>query len=174
MYQNENELASATVTETREKAPQEKASTADQAPAPERIKNFVIDTNVLVHDPQCINRFENNHVFLPVDVLSELDKFKNEQTERGANARQVHRQLSRIFEHRSRRVTRGVATPGGGTLRILLQEFDRKVEASAAMKRFLNIFPDQERMDHRIIRAALALELAAGVPSILVTKDLNM
>lgn len=174
MYQNENELASATVTETREKAPREKASTADQATAPERIKNFVIDTNVLVHDPQCINRFENNHVFLPVDVLSELDKFKNEQTERGANARQVHRQLSRIFEHRSRRVTRGVATPGGGTLRILLQEFDKKVEASAAMKRFLNIFPDQERMDHRIIRAALALELAAGVPSILVTKDLNM
>jgi len=60
-------------------------------------KNFVLDTNVLLHDPHCLNRFENNHVFIPVDVLTELDVFKNEQSERGANARQAHRFLSGIF-----------------------------------------------------------------------------
>ncbi|MFY8268461.1 MAG: PIN domain-containing protein, partial [Terrimicrobiaceae bacterium] len=36
------------------------------------VKNFVLDTNVLLHDPHCLNRFENNHVFIPVDVLTEL------------------------------------------------------------------------------------------------------
>lgn len=71
------------------------------------VKNFVLDTNVLLHDPHCLNRFENNHLFIPVEVLSELDKFKNEQTERGANARTVHRFLTQIFDHETKKVTRG-------------------------------------------------------------------
>jgi len=48
------------------------------------VKNFVLDTNVLLHDPHCLNRFQNNHVYIPIEVLTELDNFKNEQTERGA------------------------------------------------------------------------------------------
>ncbi len=137
-------------------------------------KNFVLDTNVLLHDPHCLNRFENNHVFIPVEVLSELDRFKNEQTERGANARTVHRFLSQIFGQCPKKVTRGADTCGGGTVRILVAEALQKSAASAAMKRFLKIFPDQERMDHRIIGACLALQDAADKPTILVTKDLNM
>ena len=54
-----------------------------------RIKNYVLDTNVLLHDPHSVYRFADNHVWIPIDVLSELDNFKNEQTERGANARTV-------------------------------------------------------------------------------------
>ena len=50
-------------------------------------KNFVVDTNVLLHDPACLGRFKENHICVPVDVLAELDRFKAEQTERGANAR---------------------------------------------------------------------------------------
>src|SRR5690606_33867561 len=50
-------------------------------------KNFVLDTNVLLHDPDCLDRFGDNHVCIPLEVLCELDKFKNEQSERGANAR---------------------------------------------------------------------------------------
>ena len=61
------------------------------------VKNFVLDTNVLLHDPGCLNRFKDNHLCIPVDVLAELDKFKGEQSERGANARQVHRKLSEVF-----------------------------------------------------------------------------
>ena len=61
------------------------------------VKNFVLDTNVLLHDPHSFQRFKDNHVWIPVDVLAELDKFKNEQSERGANARAVHRAFSRIF-----------------------------------------------------------------------------
>ena len=51
------------------------------------VKNYVLDTNVLLHDPASLERFKENHLCIPVDVLAELDKFKSEQTERGANAR---------------------------------------------------------------------------------------
>jgi len=140
----------------------------------EKVKNFVIDTNVLLHDPHSLNRFENNHVFIPVEVLSELDRFKNEQTERGANARTVHRYLTQLFGQNARKVTRGVETAGGGSVRILINEALGKAASSAAMRRFLKIFPDQERMDHRIMGACLALQEDEASPTILVTKDLNM
>src|ERR1700722_18296670 len=58
---------------------------------PVAAKNYILDTNVLLHDPGCVQRFADNHVWIPVDVLTELDRFKNEQSERGANARAVHR-----------------------------------------------------------------------------------
>jgi hypothetical protein len=78
-------------------------------------KNYVLDTNVLLHDPACLERFKENHLCILVDVLAELDKFKSEQTERGANARRVHRRLTDIFGN-SEMVTRGVPTEGGGTI----------------------------------------------------------
>jgi len=138
------------------------------------VKNFVLDTNVLLHDPYCLNRFENNHIFIPVEVLSELDRFKNEQTERGANARTVHRFLTQTFGHNSRGVTRGVKTPGGGSVRILINETKTRADASPGMRRFLRVFPDQDRMDHRIMAACLSLQENRDNPTILITKDLNM
>jgi PhoH-like ATPase len=138
------------------------------------VKNFVLDTNVLLHDPHCLNRFENNHVFIPVDVLTELDNFKNEQSERGANARQAHRFLSQIFGHDSASVTGGAATEGGGSVRILVNGLSEKGRQSAAMKQFVKIFPDRDRMDHRIMGAALALQERESAPTFLVTKDINM
>ena len=138
------------------------------------VKNFVIDTNVLLHDPHSLNRFENNHVFIPVEVLSELDRFKNEQNERGANARTVHRFLTQIFGNQPKTVIEGAKTAGGGSVRILINETASKSRTTPAMGRFLRIFPDQDRMDHRIIGACLALQEEGGNPTILVTKDLNM
>jgi PhoH-like ATPase len=137
-------------------------------------KNFVLDTNVLLHDPHCLGRFENNHVFIPVEVLTELDNFKNEQSERGANARQAHRFLSAIFRGDPAGVTGGAPTVGGGTVRILVDNSPGKPKPSAAMRRFHRIFRDQDRMDHRIMGAALALQERGGAPTALVTKDLNM
>ncbi|MFP6867281.1 MAG: PhoH family protein, partial [Roseibacillus sp.] len=81
-------------------------------------KNFVLDTNVLLHDPGCLGRFKDNHVCIPVDVLAELDRFKGEQTERGANARRVHRELTEMFADGSK-LTGGVETDGGGTMRLV-------------------------------------------------------
>ena len=137
------------------------------------VKNFVLDTNVLLHDPFSFQRFEDNHVWIPVEVLAELDNFKNEQSERGANARAVHRAFGRIFSgQESKAVTQGVKTDGGGTLRLAV--FDLAKKASGALEAFWNIFPDTERVDHRILAYVLLIEEKESIPTVLVTKDLNM
>ena len=139
-----------------------------------QVKNFVLDTNVLLHDPHCVNRFENNHLFIPVEVLVELDRFKNEQTERGANARTIHRFLTQIFDHQTKKVTRGVKTAGGGSVRIYMNDALRKERLSPAMRRFSRIFQDREPVDHKIMAACLAIQESEENPTILITKDLNM
>ena len=85
------------------------------------VKNYVLDTNVLLHDPAALERFKENHLCILVDVLAELDKFKSEQTERGANARRVHRRLTDMFSS-SEQVTHGVTTEGGGTVRLVIYD----------------------------------------------------
>jgi len=140
---------------------------------PQCVKNFVLDTNVLLHDPFSFQRFEDNHVWIPVEVLAELDKFKNEQSERGANARAVHRAFRRIFSgHEGNAVTQGVPTDGGGTLRLAV--FDLTEKTSAALNHFRHIFSDTERVDHRILANVLLIQEAQACPTVLVTKDLNM
>ena len=56
-------------------------------------KNYVLDTNVLLHDPRAIFRFEDNDVIIPIYVIEEVDQFKREGTERGRNARTIARLL---------------------------------------------------------------------------------
>jgi len=138
------------------------------------VKTFVLDTNVLLHDPACLGRFEDNVVCIPVDVLSELDRFKTEATDRGANARAVHRKLSKVFASTTGSVTTGVPTDGGGLVKLAL--FDMEDAASnPAMQRFRRIFPDMEKMDHRILACALWLAQQPDENQvILVSKDLNM
>jgi PhoH-like ATPase len=143
-----------------------------QAPT-NKVKNFVLDTNVLLHDPGCLNRFADNHICIPVDVLAELDKFKGEQSERGANARQVHRRLTELFSTGDV-VTSGVPTEGGGTIRLVIYDPDFCEENSKELGQFLRVFPDRERVDHRILAATVLLMEHNEAPVVLVTKDLNM
>ncbi|MGJ8695890.1 MAG: PhoH family protein [Verrucomicrobiaceae bacterium] len=136
-------------------------------------KHYVLDTNVLLHDPGCLNRFQDNHLCIPTDVLSEMDRFKNEQTERGANARKVHRELSALFEPGGK-VTEGVPTDGGGTIRLVIYDPSMCEKSSAELQKFHRIFPDRERVDHRILACTLLLQEHVEPPVVLVTKDLNM
>jgi PhoH-like ATPase len=136
-------------------------------------KTFVLDTNVLLHDPACIHRFAEHRVCIPVDVLSELDRFKNEMTERGANAREVHRALMKVFSAPDASVTDGVRTPGGGNLRVVVYD-PQKAEEVRSVQEFQRVFPGQEKMDHRILACALWLRDQMTTPVMLVTKDLNM
>jgi PhoH-like ATPase len=133
----------------------------------------VLDTNVLLHDPSCLNRFQENHLCIPADVLSEMDRFKNEQTERGANARKVHRALTALFDT-DEKVTRGVATAGGGTVRLVIYDPSACEKSSANLRRFHRVFPDRDRVDHRILACTLLLQEYVDPPVVLVTKDLNM
>ena len=136
-------------------------------------KNFVLDTNVLLHDPGCIDRFADNHVCLPADVLSELDRFKNEQSERGANARQVHRNLTALFAN-GQSPTTGVPTTGGGSIRLVVFDPNLCGKTTERMQQFFRVFPDRSRADHRILAAALLVAEFNNPPVIVVTKDLNM
>ncbi|MEM1083128.1 MAG: PhoH family protein [Verrucomicrobiota bacterium] len=137
------------------------------------VKNYVLDTNVLIHDPGCLGRFKENHICIPADVLAELDRFKSEQSERGANARRVHRMLTEHFSSSSA-ITTGVPTDGGGTLRMVIYDPATCPKNSDLLNRFHRVFPDRERVDHRIMAATLLLMQNNEAPVVLVTKDINM
>ena len=137
------------------------------------VKTFVLDTNVLHHDPAGVNRFAEHHVCSPVDVLSELDRFKNELTERGANAREVHRSLMQWFAAPEASVTEGVQTAGGGSLRLVVYDPILALNAPS-LQQFQRIFPALDKADHRILACTLWMQEQVKGPVILVSKDLNM
>src|SRR5205814_5105466 len=88
-----------------------------------RAKTYVLDTNVLLHDPQSIFKFEDNNLAIPVEVLEELDAIKGEQsTERGRNARRVHRILQELLPD-SRSMHEGVELDNGGTLSVIINPY---------------------------------------------------
>src|SRR3954463_6478760 len=140
-----------------------------------KVKTFVLDTNVLLHDPQSIFKFEDNNLAIPVEVLEELDAIKTEQsTERGRNARRVHRILQELLPD-ARAMHEGVELSTGGTLSIIINPYlvdtNRR---SPAMDRLRAILPDLSKKDNRIIAAALFVQERYPPPTILVTKDVNM
>ena len=139
------------------------------------VKTFVLDTNVLLHDPQSIYKFEDNNLAIPVEVLEELDAIKNEQsTERGRNARRVHRILQELLPD-SRSMHEGVELPNGGTLSIIINPYLMDGgRTSPAMDRLRAILPDLSKKDNRIIAAALFVQEQFPPPTILVTKDVNV
>jgi PhoH-like ATPase len=79
-------------------------------------KTFVLDTNVLVHNPQAVFLFKENNVIIPLVVVEELDNLKKYQDERGRAARQCSRILDELRERGS--LTKGVKLDQGGTLRV--------------------------------------------------------
>lgn len=140
-----------------------------------KIKTFVLDTNVLLHDPQSIFNFEDNNLAIPVEVLEELDAIKTEQsTERGRNARRVHRILQELLPD-SRSMLEGVRLPNGGTLSVIINRYlIENRNDTPAMLRLRAILPDLTKKDNRIIACALFVQEQFPPPTILVTKDVNV
>ncbi len=140
-----------------------------------KVKTFVLDTNVLLHDPQSIYKFEDNNLAIPVEVLEELDAIKAEQsTERGRNARRVHRILQELLPD-SRSMHEGVDLPNGGTLSVIINPYLMEAgKHSPAMERLRAILPDLSKKDNRIIASALFVQEQFPPPTILVTKDVNV
>ncbi len=126
-------------------------------------KNYVLDTNVLLHDPRAIYNFEDNHVVIPIYVLEEIDNFKKELSERGRNAREVARQLD-AFRATGKSLSDGVPLPSGGTLSVglTIQKLPDALKASQVMDNF-------------IVGVALDVrDRDKTIPTILVTKDVNL
>src|SRR5512139_2823735 len=122
-------------------------------------KTFVLDTNVLLHDPNSPFSFADGDVVIPIAVIEEIDRFKKEMTEVGRNARAVSRALDRLREQGH--LTDGVPTPGGGTLRIHL---------GVPIPRDFPFMDGRDGADMRIL--ALAWELSRSHPPVqFITKD---
>lgn len=125
-----------------------------------KVKTYVLDTNVLLHNPNAIFSFEDNHVVLPDVVLDELDKHKNDKYETGANAREVARILERIRNDPSNgNLLDGYKLPSGGTLRIEMNHVDTK------MPELWENCPDL-----RILRVCKGI-IESGTNAILVSND---
>ncbi len=140
-----------------------------------KVKTFVLDTNVLIHDPQSIYKFQENNLAIPVEVLEELDAIKTEQsTERGRNARRVHRILQELLPD-SRSMLEGVELPTGGTLSVIINPYlAEPSRRSPAMDRLKAVLPDMSKKDNRIIASALYVQEQYPPPTVLVTKDVNV
>src|SRR5262249_25521239 len=125
-------------------------------------KNFVLDTNVLLHDPRAIYHFEDNHVVIPIYVLEEIDSFKKDQSDLGRNAREVSRQLDAC--RRLGRLSEGVPIGKGGILRVAI-----------GMRALPDPLRQSQIADNFIL--AVALEVRDAEPNVrtfLVTKDVNL
>ncbi len=143
-------------------------------------KHYVLDTNVLIHDPQSMFHFDDNIVWIPVEVLEELDRFKAESSTRGANAREVHRRRSERFRT-TEQMKKGVKLENGGTLNVFINPSlkhegrDWKlIEESPRSRLALTLFPDLESTDNRILASAAYLSDTQPGSTFLVTKDRNM
>jgi PhoH-like ATPase len=85
-------------------------------------KNYVLDANVLLHDPHAIFKFEDNDLIIPIFAIEEIDQFKREGSERGRNARTIARLLDELRRDADHSLARGVPLESGGILRIAIPE----------------------------------------------------
>ncbi len=126
------------------------------------IKHYVLDTNVLLHSPRALFTFNEHTIVIPEVVLEELDRFKSETNDRGANSREVSRIIDQLR-------TRGNLIEGvslndeGGILRIAINHLDTSIPAHW----------DRFKADNRILQVCRGLA-EEGRQVILVSRDTNM
>ncbi|HID46471.1 MAG TPA: PhoH family protein [Chromatiaceae bacterium] len=141
----------------------------------ERKRLFVLDTNVLMHDPSALFRFEEHDIFIPMVVLEELDKGKKGMSEVARNTRQASRFLDEIVAHRSKQeIDHGLPIPNFGSN----EQQDKSGRLFFQTRSMINNLPESlpgNTPDNSILAAALALQ--EKVPDrrvILISKDINL
>lgn len=128
-------------------------------------KNFVLDTNVILHDYKCLENFQENDIYLPIVVLEELDKFKKGSDQINFNAREFVRALDSVTSNDL--FTRGASL--GADMGML-----HVVTGGKYHKRIAESFPEPTP-DHRILSCAMIVaEQHPDMRTILVTKDINL
>ncbi|MBK6727848.1 MAG: PhoH family protein [Xanthomonadales bacterium] len=141
----------------------------------ERKRIYVLDTNVLMHDPTALFRFEEHDVFIPMTVLEELDNGKKGTSEVARNARQVSRFINELIEaHGAERIERGLklVRPKGLNLRRESQIGRLLFQTSAGdpAKSRMKVMPDNQ-----ILAAIVALhQQHPQTDVVLVSKDINL
>ncbi len=127
-------------------------------------KTYVLDTNVLLHQPDAMLQFEDNDVVLPITIIEELDRFKKRPEVMGRNARQASRILDEMRQQGT--LTEGISLNEDGSLRVALcdretlQGLPLELEADAG--------------DNEILAVALEYKHKCQCPVVLVSKDTNL
>ncbi len=140
-------------------------------PSKTKKRTFVLDTNVLIHDPNAIFNFDEHNVVIPVTVVEELDRLKSGNESRNVSARQASRNLTRLIKERGKSQTSISLGEKKGNLIFFV--FEKYPQVSAKEKNsFRNIFLE-DCADHRIIAIAYILK-ENGDDVTIVTKDNNV
>lgn len=127
-------------------------------------KVFVLDTNVLLHDPMAMFRFEDNDVVLPITIIEELDRFKKGTADTGRNARYVSRTLDELRQQGS--LIHGIPLEKGGTLKVALCHRDTLLQLPAEL--------EGDQGDNAILAVAMEYKHHHDMPVVLVSKDTNL
>ncbi len=129
-------------------------------------KTFILDTNVILHDPTCINQFQENNIVIPLAVIGEIDHFKRGSQVINLNAREFTRTLDKIT---------GDAIFNGG---ISLGDGKGKVRIyiTKGLNQDVKEAFSEDNPDHRVLSCAMDIDKATRAKNkvILVTKDVNL
>ena len=129
------------------------------------MKNYILDTTVLLYDSQALFKFEDNHVVIPITVIEDIDRFKKDLNETGRNARQTSRYLDTLRCKGS--LTSGVALDNGGKIFVKLND-------DSTLRRIPRDMQTNAR-DNLLLAIALDVkQKAGGTPTTLVSKDINL
>jgi PhoH-like ATPase len=139
-------------------------SVAEAAPLPSHLaharRTYVLDTNVLLYDPNALFVFDEHDVVIPMTVIEEIDRFKKDVNETGRNARSVSRHLDALRARGSLR--EGVELPGSGRLRVESLMRDEEIGWVGSSN------------DNRILQVVRRLHASLNGAVALVTRDTNM
>ena len=138
-------------------------------------KLFVLDTNILMHDPSAIYHFEEHDIYLPMVVLEELDNHKTGMSEVARNVRQTNRMLVELMSNASHeQIVAGLPIPGfldknssksGGRLFFQTNDFDQVT---------LTSLPGH-KVDNTLLATALGLQKKhTNQQVVIVSKDINL
>lgn len=137
-------------------------------------KIFVLDTNIFIHNPNCLEKFEDNEIIIPYVVIEELDGLKNTQGEVGYNARETMRKLARLREKGN--IVSGVTLDNGGKVSIYVTKeedmvgkiFGEQIEMPSGWKK--------DKADNQILYTTMQIisEAKPDEEVILISNDNNM
>ena len=129
------------------------------------MKNYILDTTVLLYDAQALFKFEENNIYIPITVIEDIDRFKKDLSETGRNARQTSRYLDDLRKQGS--LSAGVKLENGGTLIV-------KLDTDSIFKRMPRELQGNPR-DNLILAITLDVKEKSGnIPTVFVSKDINL
>ncbi|NLE00848.1 MAG: PhoH family protein, partial [Fibrobacter sp.] len=129
------------------------------------MKNYILDTTVLLYDAQALFKFGTNNVIVPITVIEDIDHFKKDVSEIGRSARQTSRYLDDLRKKAS--IASGIRLDNGGMLFV-------KISTGSMMRKLPEELRDRNR-DNLILAIALDVkENAREIPTVFVSKDINL